>query len=102
MGFFAKVYEVVKQIPQGKVATYGMVAMLAGKPHGSQRVGFALHANKDPKNVPCHRVVNRFGKCASGYAFGGESEQQKILEKEGIVFDKNGVIDFNKYLWKSK
>ncbi len=100
--FFAKVYEAVKQIPRGRVATYGQIAILAGKPHGSQRVGYALHANPDRENIPCHRVVNRFGRVAKAYRFGGENAQRALLESEGIVFEKDGSIDLTKYDFMSK
>ncbi len=98
--YFDKVYEVVKKIPKGKVATYGQIAFLTGKPRGSQRVGFALHANRNPEEIPCHRVVNRFGRVATGYKFGGENIQRKILESEGIEFGPDGTIDLDKYLWR--
>ena len=61
-GFFQRVYEVVKQIPLGKVATYGQIARLVGNPRSSRQVGWALHVNPEPFITPCHRVVNREGK----------------------------------------
>ena len=72
MSTFERIYEVVKQIPQGKVATYGQVALLAGNPRWSRVVGYALHVNPDPSEIPCHRVVNRFGEVSKAFAFGGE------------------------------
>lgn len=84
---FNKVYELVKLIPRGKVTTYGEIARAMGNPHFSQRVGHALHQNKNPHIIPCHRVVNRFGGLASGYAFGGQDIQRAILESEGIAFE---------------
>ena len=97
--FFVQIliYEVVKQIPRGKVSTYGQVAMMAGNPRWARVVGYALHNNPDPLNIPCHRVVNRDGKVASGYAFGGSGIQRDLLEKEGIVFETDGHIDLEKY-----
>ena len=59
---FEKIYEIVRQIPSGKVATYGQIAALAGNRRWSRVVGFALHVNPDPGGIPCHRVVNRFGE----------------------------------------
>jgi len=56
-------------------------------------VGFALHANKDPKNIPCHRVIKSNGTLAKGYAFGGAEKQKELLKKEGIVFLKNNCVD---------
>ena len=74
MNTFEKIYEVVKAIPKGRVATYGQVAMLAGNIRWARVVGYALHINPDPTTIPCHRVVNRDGKVAPGFAFGGDGE----------------------------
>lgn len=97
MNTFEKIYEVVKSIPKGKVATYGQVAFLAGNPRWSRVVGYALHVNPDPSTIPCHRVVNREGKVAPGFAFGGAGIQRGLLESEGIVFEPDGRIDLEKY-----
>ena len=97
MNTFEKIYEVVKSIPEGKVATYGQVALLAGNPRWARIVGYALHANPDPSTIPCHRVVNREGKVAPSFAFGGGEVQRQLLEAEGIVFESNGRIDLEKY-----
>lgn len=84
MNFFDRVYEVVKKIPEGKVMTYGQVAEAIGT-RDARRVGHALHANRDPK-VPCHRIVNKDGRLAPGYAFGGPNEQRNRLLAEGVKF----------------
>ena len=97
MSVFEKIYEVVKQIPRGKVSTYGQVAMMAGNPRWARVVGYALHNNPDPKNIPCYRVVNREGKVATGFAFGGGKTQRELLEKDGIIFEPDGHIDLDKY-----
>ena len=97
MNTFEKIYEVVKSIPKGKVATYGQVALLAGNPRWARVVGYALHVNPEPGIIPCHRVVNRDGKVAPGFAFGGEGVQRQLLESEGIVFETDGRIDLAKY-----
>lgn len=97
---FEKIYEVVSRIPKGKVATYGLVARMAGNPRWSRVVGYALHNNPAPGVIPCHRVVNREGKVAESFAFGGSDIQRKMLEDEGIVFETDGHIDLEKYLWK--
>ena len=97
MNTFEKIYEVVKRIPKGKVATYGKVALLAGNPRWARVVGYALHVNPEPGTIPCHRVVNREGKVAPGFAFGGEGVQRQLLESEGIVFETDGRIDLEKY-----
>ena len=85
-GFNARVYEVVRRIPRGCVATYGQVAALAGAPRRARFVGFALHANPEPGVTPCHRVVFRDGSLAPGFAFGGPDEQRRLLEEEGVRF----------------
>ena len=97
MNAFEKIYEVVKTIPEGKVATYGQVALLAGNPRWARVVGYALHVNPEPGIIPCHRVVNREGRVAPGFAFGGEGVQRQLLESEGIVFESDGRIDLEKY-----
>ena len=97
MNTFEKIYEVVKTIPKGRVATYGWVAATAGNPHWSQIVGYALHVNPEPKIIPCHRVVNRFGQTSPAFAFGGQDVQRKLLESEGIVFSADGTVDLKKY-----
>ena len=89
--FFERVYEIVRKIPEGKVMTYGQIADEIGT-RDARRVGQALHANPDSSNVPCHRVVNKDGRLAPGYAFGGPNEQKNRLLAEGIRFvDENHV-----------
>ena len=97
MSTYEKIYMVVKNIPKGKVATYGQVALLAGNPRLSKIVGYALHQNPEPGVIPCHRVVDRNGNVANSYAFGGGGTQRELLEKEGIVFNSDGSIDLKKY-----
>lgn len=97
MTTFEKIYEAVKTIPRGRVATYGQVAMLAGNPRWARVVGYALHVNPKPGEIPCHRVVNREGKTSVAFAFGGEDMQRQLLEDEGIVFESDGTVDLDKY-----
>ena len=97
MNTFEKIYKVVKNIPKGRVATYGRVALLAGNPRWARVVGYALHVNPEPGIIPCHRVVNREGRVAPGFAVGGEGVQRQLLESEGIVFEPDGRIDLEKY-----
>ena len=101
MSVFQKIYDVVCQIPKGKVATYGTVALLAGNPRWARVVGYALHNNPAPVIIPCHRVVNREGRVAEAFAFGGGETQRKMLEDEGIIFETDGHIDLGKYGWKN-
>ena len=91
------VYEFVKTIPKGKVATYGQVARCLGNKNMARVVGNILHNNPDPASIPCHRVVNGKGEVSANFAFGGTSAQREKLESEGIVFDSNGRIDLEKY-----
>ena len=97
MSTFEKIYEVVKNIPKGRVATYGQVAMLAGNPRWARVVGYALHNNPEPMIIPCHRVVNREGRLATAFAFGGGETQRELLEREGIIFEPDGHIDLAKF-----
>lgn len=91
-----RIYEAVKRIPAGHVATYGQVAEMAGNKKMSRAVGNALHKNPDPDNIPCFRVVNSKGELAGAFAFGGEDVQAKLLKADGVeVID--GKVDLKKY-----
>jgi len=91
MDYKEKVYEIVSKIPKGKVTTYGSIGKLL---HMSPRtVGTALHLNPYEGEVPCHRVVNRDGRIAPGFAFGGLGAQRKLLEKEGVTFIDDTHVD---------
>ncbi|MBQ9482609.1 MAG: MGMT family protein [Ruminiclostridium sp.] len=92
MNTFENIYLVVQSIPRGKVASYGQVARLAGNPRMSRVVGYALHVNPDPENIPCYRVVNRFGEVSSAFAFGGGNRQRELLEADGVEFDGEGRV----------
>lgn len=96
---FERIYEVVKQIPLGKVSTYGQIALFAGNPRWARVVGYALHVNPNPEIIPCHRVVNRFGEVSSAFAFGGANRQIQLLQQEGISFTEEGRVDLKNYLW---
>lgn len=100
MSFFENVYEAVQLIPRGKVATYGQIARMIGAPRSSRAVGYALHANPRPGVIPCHRVVNREGRLAPAFAFGGPEIQAQLLESEGVEVDEDFIIDLEKYLWQ--
>jgi O-6-methylguanine DNA methyltransferase len=91
-----RIYEAVKKIPKGKVATYGQIAKLAGDEKMCRAVGNALHKNPEPDKIPCFRVVNSKGELSGEFAFGGAGAQQKLLEAEGIeVID--GKVDLAKF-----
>lgn len=91
-----RIYEAVKKIPRGKVATYGQVAEMAGDKKMARAVGNALHKNPDPNGIPCYRVVNATGELAGEFAFGGEGAQRKLLEADGIAV-VSGRVDLKKY-----
>ncbi len=99
MSTFDLIYAVVRRIPPGRVATYGQVAMLAGNPRWARVVGYALHENPDPDSIPCHRVVNRQGRTAPAFAFGGEDMQRFLLESEGVTFRLDGTVDLEQCIW---
>ena len=104
---FEQVYEVVRNIPVGKVATYGQIAQLVrvrglSKSKITPRVvGFALHANRDSK-TPCHRVVNKDGRLAPNFAFDGPKEQKRRLVAEEVKFKDELHVDLNRYKWERK
>lgn len=91
-----RIYEAVKKIPKGRVATYGQVAALAGDKNMARAVGNALHRNPDPDTIPCYRVVNSKGELAGEFAFGGPGAQQRLLEADGIEVT-DGKVDLKKY-----
>ena len=97
--FYDKVYTIVQQIPKGKVATYGQIALLAGSPRASRAVGEAMR--RCPyEEVPCHRVVNRKGELAPAPAFRVPGEQGRRLEREGIQLESDGRVNLRIYQWQ--
>lgn len=100
MNFFESVYKVVKQIPAGKVLSYGDVDRLAGNPKMSRQVGWALHVNPEQGVIPCHRVVFKDGSLANGFAFGGREVQRDMLIKEGVEVSRDFKIDMKKFRWQ--
>ena len=90
-----KVYEFVKNIPRGKVATYGQIALHLGNRNFARAVGNILHGNPDPEYIPCHRVVNAQGQLSQSYAFGGIEAQRRLLVSEGVVFKNDQVVDLS-------
>ncbi len=92
---FDKIYEVVKAIPYGQVATYGQVAALAGNKRWARVVGYALHVNPDPDHIPCYRVVNKEGRVSDAFAFGGGNR----LQAEGVEF-VGDCVDMARYQWE--
>jgi len=94
-----RIYEAVRKIPYGCVATYAQVAEVAGDRKMARAVGNALHRNPDPEGIPCYRVVNSKGQLAGEFAFGGAGQQAKLLMAEGIEVT-DGVVDLSRYQWK--
>lgn len=101
--FFERVYAAVRRIPRGRVTTYGQIAKMCGSPRSSRAVGYALHLNPYFGEVPCHRVVNREGRLAPAFAFGGAEVQKNMLEAEGVcvVRKEDGLfyVDIDRYFW---
>lgn len=91
-----KVYDYLLTIPAGKVATYGQIAAHLGNRHLARAVGNILHRNPDPQKYPCYKVVNAKGKLSPYFAFGGLSEQKRLLQSEGIPVE-NDTVDLKKY-----
>lgn len=96
-----RIYEAVKRIPKGKVASYSQVAAMAGNPRMCRAVGNALHHNPDPEHIPCYRVVNAKGELSGAFAFGGADEQERRLAADGIPVI-NGKVDLEKYGYYEK
>ena len=99
MNTFERIYDVVKKIPKGKVASYGTVAAMAGNPRWARVVGYALHVNPEPGVIPCHRVVTKNGALSPAFAFGGENMQRILLSEEGIDFLPDGSVDMKRFAW---
>ena len=95
-----RIYEAVKKIPRGKVATYGQVAEMAGNKKMARAVGNALHKNPDSEKIPCYRVVNAKGELSGAFAFGGAGEQARRLEADGIEV-QDGKVDLERYGFKN-
>lgn len=100
-GFFEKVYRAVETIPLGKVATYGQIAKMCGNPRAARQVGWALHVNPQPIVTPCHRVVNKDGKLAGAFAFGGKTVQHDLLVSEGVMFCDFDTVNMDLHHWEN-
>ena len=102
MNSYEQIYAVVRQIPRGKVASYGQVARLAGNPRWARVVGYALHVNPDPEGIPCYRVVTRDGRTSPAFAFGGSDMQRALLEADGVAFLADGRVDMERFCWRTE
>lgn len=98
--FYQKVYAVVRQIPKGKVTSYGAIAKAIGSPQSSRTVGYAMNASHKLENVPAHRVVNRNGVLTGKHHFSGTHAMQQLLEAEGIEVKDDQIINFEAHFWE--
>jgi|TARA_Y100000992_G_scaffold190170_1_gene128939 methylated-DNA-protein-cysteine methyltransferase-like protein len=97
--FFDKVYFVVKQIPFGRVSTYGSIARYIGSPGSSRMVGWAMNASHSRENIPAHRVVNRYGFLTGKHHFQGTNLMEDLLQSEGIKIINNQILNFDIFFW---
>ena len=100
MNFYDNVIKIVKQIPYGRVTTYGLIAEYLGSKSSARMVGWVLNKQKGNTDVPAHRVVNRKGLLTGKIHFDGINLMQELLESEGIPIKNNQIVDLEKYLWK--
>jgi len=99
--FFQRVYEVTKQIPYGRITTYGAIAEFLGSKGSARMVGWALNSTKYKlDNIPAHRVVNRRGLLTGKRHFGGNTTMQNLLESEGLQIENNKIVNFERHFWK--
>lgn len=97
--FFNKVYQVARQIPRGRVTSYGAIARYLGAARSARMVGWAMNNAGGMEDIPAHRVVNRKGLLTGKFHFDGSNLMQQLLENEGIKVEDNQVVDFEKYFW---
>ena len=98
--FFERVYDVVRQIPYGKVTSYGAIAKALGTARSARMVGWAMNASHNLEDVPAHRVVNRKGLLTGKHHFNGTTLMQQLLENEGIKVVENQIIDSENHFWQ--
>jgi methylated-DNA-protein-cysteine methyltransferase related protein len=97
--FFERVYEIARQIPFGRVTSYGAIAKALGAARSARMVGWAMNASHNRQDIPAHRVVNRKGLLSGKHHFDGTNLMQQLLENEGIEVVDNQIVDFEKYFW---
>lgn len=100
--FFERVYEIVRQIPEGKVTSYGAIAKALGAARSARMVGWAMNASHNLEDVPAHRVVNRIGMLSGKHHFEGTNLMQQLLENEGIKIIDNQIVNFDTHFWEPK
>lgn len=97
--FFERVYGVVRQVPYGRVTSYGLIARFLGTPKSSRAVGYAMTAAVNRDDIPSHRVVNRIGLLTGKHHFPGSHLMQQLLESEGLTIIKDQIENFDKEVW---
>lgn len=97
--FFERVYVIARQIPEGKVTSYGAIAKALGTGRSARMVGWAMNASHNREDIPAHRVVNRKGLLSGKHHFAGTNLMQQLLENEGVKVVNNQIIDFEKHFW---
>lgn len=98
--FFERVYEIARQIPYGRVTSYGAIAKALGAARSARMVGWAMNASHLMEDIPAHRVVNRKGILTGKHHFEGTNLMQQLLESEGVEIKENQIVDFEKYFWE--
>lgn len=98
-GFFEKVYEVCRKIPEGRVTSYGAIARYLGSAKSARMVGWAMNASKNMEDVPAHRVVNRNGMLTGKSHFGGSDAMAQLLQAEGVEVKELEIVNFQKHFW---
>ncbi|MGB0777584.1 MAG: MGMT family protein [Flavobacteriaceae bacterium] len=99
LNFFEKCYSIARQIPYGRVTSYGAIAQAIGAPRSARMVGYAMKASHNDMSVPAHRVVNRIGVLSGKHHFDGSNLMQQLLENEGVEVHDNQVVDFDRLFW---
>lgn len=102
ISFFERVYEIARQIPEGKVTSYGAIAKCLGSAQSARMVGWAMNASHNHNDIPAHRVVNRKGLLTGKHHFDGTNLMQQLLENEGVKVVDNQIIDFEKHFWEPR
>lgn len=100
IGFFEQVYRLVRQVPPGKVTSYGAIARMLGHPRAARTVGWALHSLPEGSDVPWQRVINSRGRISTSCQEHSADLQQALLEAEGIEFDERGYVDWDHFGWE--
>jgi methylated-DNA-protein-cysteine methyltransferase-like protein len=98
--FFERVYVIARQIPEGRVTSYGAIAKALGTGRSARMVGWAMNASHNREDIPAHRVVNRKGLLSGKHHFAGTNLMQQLLENEGVKVVNNRIIDFEKHFWR--